>query len=176
MGRQYKCIAFGSCDQAGNAQWAAAGGSPECPSCGSPMRPAVGTNSLNRSALAIRAAVFATLVVMIVVGAWYWFSPRNPATPERSLLGRWQAEETSVMGVALPVGIHLEFTQNDAVVLDQRVMVTSYQTEGDRVHVEVPAGSGIALNLSFRFIEANRIIYEGPLGIEVRYRRRKDVP
>ena len=140
------------------------------------MRPAATTKSRKRSAVAVRSVGFALLAVMIVAGLWYWFAAHEPAKPERSLLGRWQAEETSVKGFALPVGVQLEFTPEAAVVLDRRLMVASYQTEGDRVHVEVPAGSGIALNLSFRFLESDRIIYEGPMGIEVRYRRRKDIP
>lgn len=176
MGGQYKCMAFGSCDQAGNVQRSSGGLAPICPSCGNPMSPVAGAKARRGSRNGFRAAVIAAIAVSIAVAAWFLLAGRGPAVTERQLLGRWQAEETSLMGVALPVGVQLEFTPTEAVVLDQRLKVASYQTEGDRVHVEVAVAGGLGLNLSFRFLETNRMVYEGPMGVEVRYRRRKGLP
>jgi len=140
------------------------------------MRPAAVAKMRNGGVNAVLVGGFALLTVLILASAWYWLAAGRPIVPERQLLGRWQAEESRLLGVALPVGIQLEFTPDEAVVLDQRLKVASYQQEGDRVHVEVAARGGVGLNLSFRFLETDRVVYEGPMGIELRYRRRKDEP
>lgn len=138
---------------------------------------AQGKSKANRGpGAALKWGLLGLLGLLLVIVAWKLVSSAvRLATPQYDLVGRWRAEQTTIMDASLPVGPMLEFTNNSATVMQSQVPVTAYDREGDRVHVVVPGGSGVEVSFTFRFEGPDRIVYEGPLGISARYRRIKTV-
>lgn len=112
------------------------------------------------------------VAVVLVYLVWQaLFAALAPRISENYLIGKWRVEETSVLGLALPVGLQLEFGPNSAMVLDQRVTVSSYEVEKGRIAAILVAPGGLSVTLPFRVLETDRIAYEGPFGMTVKYRR-----
>jgi len=99
-----------------------------------------------------------------------WLSA--PSAPTYSILGDWRAESTQLLGYQLPIGLNLRFGESSAYLLDQEVAISEYDYEGDRVTVVVkPAQLGAQLSLTFVFEDSNRMYFEGPVGLTLRYKR-----
>lgn len=173
MGQTYNCLNYGSCPSAGVPQSAAGS---TCPSCGGMMLAQGKAKTGRGGAAALKWLLIGVLALVSVVAAWNAVSWGISKTRTYDLLGRWRAEQTTVMDMALPIGPVLEFTPNSATVLQSQVPVTAYDRDDDRVHVIVPGGGGMEVTFTFRFEGADRIVYEGPLGISLRYRRIKATP
>ena len=176
MGQSYSCVNYGSCASAGVAQPAVAGSSPVCASCGGLMLAQGKSKKSGSSGATLKwLLIFATGLAAVGL-TWKAASWGYAQTHTYDLKGRWRAEQTTVMDMALPVGPTLEFTATNATVLQSQVSVTAYDHEGERVHVVVPGGGGMEVTFTFRFDGPDRITYEGPLGITLRYRRIKSTP
>ena len=126
--------------------------------------------------LKVALIVLLTVAAVFVVGrgAIWGFS----AVQMRSydLMGRWTAEQAVLSGVALPIGPQLEFRPDSAVISGTSIPVTEYVREQERIHVALSSGAGVDINLTFRFEDADHIVYEGPLGLQLKYRRARGGP
>lgn len=176
MSQSYTCVNYGSCAIAGVRTPAMAGTAPVCSSCGGLMLAQGESKKTGSSAAAVKWLLIAALGLVAVVAAWKFASWGIAQTRTYDLQGRWRAEQTTVMDMVLPIGPVLEFNAVSATVLQSQVPVTAYDHEGDRVHVVVPGGGGMEVTFTFRFEDPDRIVYEGPLGISLRYRRIKATP
>jgi hypothetical protein len=171
MSQSYTCVNYGSCSSAGVAQPATGG--PMCPACGGMMLAQGRAKTSRAGGGPLKWLLIGALALVALFAAWKAASWGIVKTQTYDLLGRWRAEQTTVMDMALPIGPVLEFNPNSATVLQSQVPVTAYDRDHDRVHVIVPGGGGMEVTFTFRFEGADRIVYEGPLGISLRYRRIK---
>jgi hypothetical protein len=176
MSQSYTCVNYGSCTSAGVPQSALAGAGPVCPGCGGLMLAQGKSKKSGSGTAAVKWLLIAVLALAAVVAALKAASWGIAQTRTYDLLGRWRAEQTTVMDMALPIGPTLEFNATSATVLQSQVPVTAYDHEDERVHVIVPGGGGVEVTFTFRFEGPDRIVYEGPLGISLRYRRIKATP
>lgn len=175
MAQTYTCLNYGSCSNAGVPQSGGVGAT--CPNCGGMML-AQGKSRKSRSpGAALKWVLIAALSALVLLLAWK-LTPSGIGFVNRQhdIIGRWRADQTTIMGAALPIGPALEFGATSATVLQSQVAVTAYDRDGDRVHVVMPSGAGLEVTFTFRFEGPDKIVYEGPLGISMRYRRIKDAP
>lgn len=171
----YRCTQFGQCDRAGTPQLLPSGGVPVCSACGSSMT----AQSSQRSFVSRKAVLLAGLALLLIVTAafsWKAFQSSGQTFRQPDLIGTWRAEETAVLGVSLPVGLQLEFSPSAATVMDTRLPVSAYEREKDLMHVVVTGTGGIDVTFTFQFVEPDRIIYQGPFGLNVKYRRLRGAP
>lgn len=121
-------------------------------------------------------AGIALLALVAVFVAWKAISWGYHRTVGYDILGRWRAEQTSLMGFNVPIGLNLEFDRDSAVVLDTRVPVVEYERDGNRVHVVLQPDKLAEVSLTFVFDDRDHMVFEGPFGVSMRYRRAKAVP
>lgn len=175
MAPTYTCLNYGSCPNAGLPQSAPGAGST-CPSCGGMMLAQGKSKRPRGPGMVVKRALVGVLGLVALMVVWkalptgFSFTQRH-----HDIIGRWRVEKATIMDATLPIGPALEFSANSATVLQSKVPVTAYDRDGDRVHVVVPGGAGMEVNFTFRFDGPDRIVYEGPLGISLRYRRVKEV-
>ena len=176
MARAYTCTNYGGCTSAGVPQTGVGSGGT-CPYCGGTLLAKGNARSTRGVVPLVKWGLVALLGLVALVVAWKMVpSTAQLFAPQYEILGRWRAEQTTLLDTALPVGPSLEFTNGSATVLQSQVPVTAYDRDGDRVHVVVPGGGGMEVSFTFRFEGQDKIVYEGPLGISMRYRRVKDAP
>ncbi len=149
------------------------GVAPTCPGCGGLMSTQGPATRRGQGAKTVKLLAFVLFGLFAAVVVWKAASWGYHRAAGYELLGKWRAEQTSVMGFSLPIGANLEFAADSAMVLDTRVPVAEYEREGNLVHVIVAGGSGVQANFTFRFDDADHIVYDGPLGVTLRYRRVK---
>lgn len=135
-----------------------------------PQGSARGKSAIGSAAKWAGVAIAGLIAIIIVWNVVSWAYHR---TVGYDLIGKWHAEQTSVLGFDLPVGANLEFTPDSALVLDARVPVSDYDRDGNLVHVIVAGDGGVQANFTFRFEDSDHIAFEGPLGVMLRYRRVK---
>lgn len=172
MAHQYTCPNYGTCASAGVPQTATAGTAPVCQECGCVMvvsRAKKGWGvGLSRivTGLAIGA-----IVLVGVVATWKAVVWAYHATAGYEIIGRWRAEDTTFLGLSLPVGANLEFTPAAASMLDSSIPVAAYERDGNKVHVILQPDTRAQISLAFTFEDDDRMVFNGPLGTTVRYRR-----
>ena len=173
MSQRYACLNYGSCPNAGVAQMSTPGVAPVCSGCGgimAPQGPARGKSGIGNAAKWVGIGIACLIAIVVLWNVVSWGYHR---TVGYDLMGKWRAEQTSVLGFDLPVGANLEFTPDSALVLDARVPVSEYDRDGHLVHVIVAGDGGVQANFTFRFEDSDHIAFEGPLGVTLRYRRVK---
>ena len=114
------------------------------------------------------------LILIAVVIVWQVVVWGYHKATWHDMKGRWHAEATSVLGVSIPLGINIQFDDSTATVLDQQVQILKYQRDDSRMHVTVRGASSTQMELTFRREDQDHMVFEGPLGISVRYARIKD--
>lgn len=173
MSQRYACLNYGSCPGAGVGQVSIAGVAPVCSGCGGLMSPQGSAKQNSGIGKVAKWAGLALVGVVALTLVWKLTSWGYHRTVGYDLTGKWRAERTTVLGFSLPIGANLEFTPDSALVLDTRVPVAEYERDGNVVHVIVAGGGGIQANFTFRFEDADHIIFDGPIGVTLRYRRVK---
>lgn len=122
------------------------------------------------SRIAMGLAVGA-IVLVGIVATWKAVVWAYHAVAGYEIIGRWRAEETSVLGISLPVGANLEFTSAAVTMLDSSIPVAAYERDGKKVHVILQPDTRAQVNLAFTFEDDDHMVFNGPLGTTVRYRR-----
>ena len=171
MSQKYACMNYGACASAGDAVIGVDGVVPSCPGCGLPMAAQGRARRGTGIATAIRSigiCVGGLIVVFVVWQSSIWGYHKAVGY---DIKGRWRAEATSLLGVALPVGLNLEFDETSARLLDRQVQVVEYERNGNRVYVVLQADAGAQVNLEFVFADQDHMVFEGPMGFSMRYRR-----
>jgi hypothetical protein len=97
----------------------------------------------------------------------------SPLIYNYSLIGDWRAESTGILGYQLPVGINLTFTERSARLVDTEIPVAEYDREGDRITVVLQPAANSHVSLTFVFEDRDRMYFDGPLGLKLRYKRVK---
>lgn len=113
------------------------------------------------------------LALIAVLAAWKIATWSYYRTVGYDILGRWRAEQTSVMGFNLPVGVNIEFARDSATIFDAKLAVAEYERDGNRIHVILQPDQRMQINLSFTFEDSDHMKLDGPLGVTLRYRRVK---
>lgn len=173
MSQNFVCMNYGSCAAAGQPISSNAGASPTCSGCGLPMSAQGRTRSKRGLANPVKWLALGSGALIAVAIIWQVAMWGFHITVGYDIKGRWRAEETSILGLSLPVGVTLEFGEATAKVLDKQIQVLEYARDGNRVHVVVQGDADTHINLAFVFADQNHMAFEGPLGFSMRYRRVK---
>ena len=173
MAQDFVCMNYGSCANAGVAQSGSPGTPPMCPGCGNFMT-GQGRSKSRGGAGNVGKVIGLTLLCLIAIFvAWKAATWGYHRAVGYDIIGRWRAVETSVVGVAIPVGVNIDFAADSATIFDTKLRIVEYERDGNRVNVVVEPHQRAQVNLSFVFEDRDHMAFEGPLGVTLRYRRIK---
>ena len=173
MAIQYYCVNYGSCPQAGQPVYAEAAVAPICSGCGLSLSAQASNRSRKAGIGLLRWVGVGVLILTMAALAWQAAVWGYHKAIWYDMKGHWHAETTSLFGVSLPVGINLQFDDTTATVLQQQVQILKYERDGRRMYVTLQSSSDTPLELTFRREDHDHMVFEGPLGISVRYSRIK---
>lgn len=173
MAQDYACMNYGSCANAGVPQSGSPGTPPMCPGCGNLMTAQGRVKRQGGGGNVAKIIGLTLLGVMAIFLAWQVVMWGYHRTVGYDIIGRWRAVTTSVAGVAIPVGVNIDFAADSATILDTKLRVIGYEREGKRVHVVLEPDQRAQIGLTFVFEDQDHMAFEGPLGVSLRYRRIK---